>query len=108
MMKQIVGILLVFYFVAIILGSVSPWVDTGALDLDYFQFRTDYFLHALAFLVIPVLSFIASGMKCVSHQWKVLLLFGVILAFGAEFLQLLTPSRTFNPLEFSPTCLVYQ
>lgn len=98
-MKQIVGILLVFYFAAIILGSVSPSLDTAALGLNYFQFRTDYILHVLAFLVIPVLSFIASGMNCMSHQWKVLLLFGVILAFGAEFLQLLVPSRTFNPLD---------
>lgn len=99
MMKQLIRLFLVFYFVAIILGSVSPSMDSGALEIDFLDFRTDYILHALAFLVIPVLSFIASGMNCVSYQWKVLLLFGVILAFGAEFLQLLAPSRTFNPLD---------
>lgn len=98
-MKLFFRLTYAIYLIAIIVVSVSPSAGVKNIETDFLTFRIDYLLHALAFIPIPILAFLCSGLNCASNQWKVRLFLSTVLAFGAEFIQLLVPSRTFNPFD---------
>ncbi|NHB69039.1 VanZ family protein [Perlabentimonas gracilis] len=98
-MKNLFRIILAVYSILIIAVSVSPSMGVGSVEINSIEFRSDYILHALAFVVVPIFAFVASGFSCTSKQWFFYLTIATLLALGAEFIQILTPSRTFNPID---------
>lgn len=98
-MKNLFRIILAVYSILIIAVSVSPSMGIGSMEVNSIEFRSDYILHALAFVVVPIFAFVASGYSCTSKQWFFYLTIATLLALGAEFIQILTPSRTFNPID---------
>lgn len=98
-MKNLFRIILAVYSILIIAVSVSPSMGVGSVEINSIEFRSDYILHALAFVVVPIFAFVTSGFSCTSKQWFFYLTIATLLALGAEFIQILTPSRTFNPID---------
>jgi VanZ family protein len=97
--KNIFRILLAIYAILILALSVAPSWGIDNLQAQNQAIRIDYILHALAFLVIPLFAFIASGYSCTTKQWFYYLTIATLLAIGAEFIQIVTPTRTFNPFD---------
>lgn len=87
------------YLLLILVASIIPSAGVGKIEMNLFTLRIDYPLHALAFIPIPIFAFLGNGLNCTSFQWNVMLTLATILALGAEFIQLLVPSRTFNPFD---------
>lgn len=87
------------YLLLILVVSIIPSAGVGSIEMNLFTLRIDYPLHALAFLPIPIFAFLGNELNCTSFQWNLMLTLATILALGAEFIQLLVPSRTFNPFD---------
>ena len=98
-MKNIFRIVLAVYSILIVAVSVTPSMGVGSVEVNNVELRADYILHALAFAILPIFAFIASGYSCSSKQWFLYLTIATLLALGAEFIQILTPSRSFNPFD---------
>ncbi|MDD2548478.1 MAG: VanZ family protein [Bacteroidales bacterium] len=98
-MKMFFRLTYVIYLLGIIVVSISPSVGIGKIDTSFLTFRIDYPLHVLAFIPLPILAFLSNGFSCTSFQWKKMLVLSTVIALGAEFIQILVPSRTFNPID---------
>ena len=97
------------YLLILLLGSLLPLNNGTSLNNTYIvAFRSDYFLHFLMMLPLPVLLGLTfrqlsgtrqlSGNRQVSGSWiwlRVLLL-GLLVIVFCEGIQLLVPYRTFN------------
>ncbi len=89
------------YVSTLVLITINP--KGGLQDVTIFEkeFRIDYLLHALAFMVLPILVFLASKNRLWSKTGFILLGISLLLAVGTEFMQLLVSGRTFNPLDIT-------
>jgi hypothetical protein len=87
---------------AILLVSISPGAGVGSAIIGDYRFRLDYPLHALAFVPLPVLSWIHLGWSrnfLDQSGFRISIIFCFLLAIVAESLQIFVPTRTFNPLD---------
>ena len=89
------------YVCTLVLITINP--KGGLQDVTIFEkeFRIDYLLHALAFMVLPILVFLASKNRLWSKTGFILLGISLLLAVGTEFMQLLVSGRTFNPFDMT-------
>jgi glycopeptide antibiotics resistance protein len=86
----------------ILIVSISPGAGVGSAIIGDYKFRLDYPLHAIAFIPLPVLSWIHRGCsKNFFNQagYRNTIIFCFLLAIVAETLQIFVPTRTFNPLD---------
>ncbi|MGF1584898.1 MAG: VanZ family protein [Bacteroidales bacterium] len=86
----------------ILIVSISPGAGVGSAIIGDYKFRLDYPLHAIAFIPLPVLSWIHRGCKrdiFSQSGYRITIIFCFILAIVAETLQIFVPTRTFNPLD---------
>jgi glycopeptide antibiotics resistance protein len=86
----------------ILLVSVSPGAGVGSAIIGDFSFRLDYPLHTIAFIPLPVLSWIHRGCSrnfFSQSGYRNTIIFCFLLAIVAETLQIFVPTRTFNPLD---------
>jgi glycopeptide antibiotics resistance protein len=87
---------------SIVLVSISPGASVGSAIIGEYYFRLDYPLHAIAFIPLPVLSWIHRGCSrniFNNSGYRLTILFCFVLAIVAETLQIFVPTRTFNPLD---------
>ena len=98
-MKKLFRFAFAVYLLIILVASMSPSAGVGKIETGFLTLRIDYILHALAFIPLPILAFLGNGLNCASLQWNIMLALATIMALGAEFVQLLVPSRTFNPFD---------
>lgn len=89
------------YVCTLVLISINP--KGGLQDVIIFdkEFRVDYLLHALAFMVLPILVFLATKNRLWNKTGFILLGISLLLAVGTEFMQLLVSGRTFNPFDIT-------
>jgi glycopeptide antibiotics resistance protein len=86
----------------ILIVSISPGAGVGSAIIGDYKFRLDYPLHAIAFIPLPVLSWIHRGcIRDIFSQsgYRITIIFCFLLAIVAETLQIFVPTRTFNPLD---------
>lgn len=86
----------------ILLVSISPGAGVGNAIIGDYKFRLDYPLHTLAFIPLPLLSWIHRGCRRDTFNqsgYRIIVIFCSLLAILAETLQIFVPSRTFNPLD---------
>ncbi|MFP4556472.1 MAG: VanZ family protein [Bacteroidales bacterium] len=98
-MKYFFRVAFLIYIVLILWVSLNPSAGISKVDFNESTYRVDYFLHALAFLTLPILAFFASSTCKTTKLWWVLIGVSTIIAIGTEYLQLVVPDRTFNPLD---------
>ena len=83
------------YLLILLLGSLLPLNNGTSLNNTYIvEVRSDYFLHFLMMLPLPVLL----GLTFRNHSgiWWRVLLFGLLVVGFCEGIQLLIPYRSFN------------
>ncbi len=83
------------YLMILLLGSVLPLNNGTSLNNTYIvAFRSDYFLHFLMMLPLPVL--LGLTFRQLSGTWWRVLLLGLLVVVFCEGIQLLIPYRAFN------------
>ena len=100
-------------YILVVIGlNVIPLGGSGGVlnRTDIGPFRADYLLHSVVFLPwMFFLLFGGQGKNAAERAWKWLgwLGLGVIIAVGAEVMQLWVPHRAFNPMDglFGSECL---
>lgn len=98
-MKYFFRVLFSVYIVLIIWVSLNPSSGITRLDINESSYRVDYLLHAIAFLVLPIIAYFSSSDSKTRKFWWTLITISVVIAIGTEFLQKFVPDRTFNPLD---------
>jgi len=97
---KVVFRLIFWIWAAVILWlSLSPPSGIISYSLNYTDFRLDYTLHVVGFILPPIFSHFASGKNSNHHLWWIFIGISFLLAIGTEFLQMLIPGRRFNPLD---------
>ena len=97
------SLILVFWVCILIILNVIPNYTPPSLKLEeYSALRTDYVLHFLSFLILPVFYFL-SGRKTLfdlilKTSWS-LIIAGIFFAAFVEGIQIIVPGRSFNPLD---------
>ena len=90
------------WVIAILAGSSIPGSGIDFISTGDYSFRVDYLLHALAFLPLPVIAWMASGAavhSVRSPRFRTYTAIAVLLAIASECLQLAVPGRSFNWLD---------
>jgi len=83
------------YLLILVLGSVLPLNNGTTLNNNYIvEVRTDYLLHALVLLPLPVL--LTLRFRNSASLWGRVILFGLLMVIFCEGVQMLIPYRTFN------------
>ncbi len=83
------------YLLILVLGSVLPLNSGTTLNNNYIvEVRTDYLLHALVLLPLPV--FLTLRFRDSTSLWGRVILFGLSIVIFCEGVQMLIPYRTFN------------
>jgi glycopeptide antibiotics resistance protein len=83
------------YLLILLLGSLLPLNNGTSLNNTYIvAFRSDYFLHFLMMLPLPVL--LGLTFRQLSGTWLRVLLLGLLVVVFCEGIQLLIPYRSFN------------
>lgn len=83
------------YLLILVLGSVLPLNNGTTLNNNYIvEVRTDYLLHALVLLPLPVL--LTLRFRNSTSLWGRVILFGLLMVIFCEGVQMLIPYRTFN------------
>jgi glycopeptide antibiotics resistance protein len=83
------------YLMILLLGSLLPLNNGTSLNNTYIvEVRSDYFLHFLMMLPLPVL--LGLTFRQLSGTWWRVLLLGLLVVVFCEGIQLLIPYRTFN------------
>jgi len=98
-MKYFFRVLFSVYIVLILWVSLNPSSGITRLGINESSYRVDYFLHAIAFLVLPIIAYFSSSDNKKRKFWWILIAISVVIAIGTEFLQNFVPDRTFNPLD---------
>ncbi len=84
-----------FYLLLLVLGSVLPLNNGTTLNNTYLiEVRSDYLIHALILLPLPVL--LALSLKNRTGIWVRIILFGLLIIMFCEAVQMLIPYRVFN------------
>ena len=83
------------YLMILLLGSLLPLNNGTSLNNTYIvEVRSDYFLHFLMMLPLPVL--LGLTFRQLSGTWLRVLLLGLLVVVFCEGIQLLIPYRSFN------------
>ena len=83
------------YLMILLLGSLLPLNNGTSLNNTYIvEVRSDYFLHFLMMLPLPVL--LGLTFRQLSGTWWRVLLLGLLVVVFCEGIQLLIPYRSFN------------
>jgi glycopeptide antibiotics resistance protein len=83
------------YLLILVLGSVLPLNNGTTLNNTYLvELRSDYLLHAIVLLPLPVL--LTLRFRNSTSLWGRVILFGLLMVIFCEGVQLLIPYRTFN------------
>jgi glycopeptide antibiotics resistance protein len=83
------------YLLILVLGSVLPLNNGTTLNNTYLvELRSDYLLHAIVLLPLPVL--LTLRFRNSTSIWGRVILFGLLMVIFCEGVQLLIPYRTFN------------
>lgn len=90
-------IVFVVYALLLVWVSVSPSMGLSKITVNETTFRIDYPLHALAFVLFPVIGYFANGQNGSHKVWWALNSISLSLAIGTEYLQLFISQRSFNP-----------
>jgi VanZ family protein len=84
-----------FYLLILVLGSVLPLNNGTTLNNNYIvEIRSDYLIHALVLLPLPVL--LGLSLRNRTRIWIRIILLGFLMVVFCEGVQLLIPYRTFN------------
>ncbi len=84
-----------FYLLILVLGSVLPLNNGTTLNDNYIVvIRSDYLIHALVLLPLPVL--LGLSLRNRTRIWIRIFLLGLLMVVFCEGVQLLIPYRTFN------------
>lgn len=90
------------YIIALILLSIVSFNgDLAPNKKHWVGIRTDYIIHTLFFVPWMVLANLRWNQP---NKWKIFCyLFGIgaIMAAGSEFVQLMIPKKTFNPIDLA-------
>ena len=83
------------YLLILILGSVLPLNNGTTLNNNYIvEIRSDYLIHALVLLPLPLL--LGLSLENKTRIWLRIFLLGLLMVVFCEGVQLLIPYRTFN------------
>ena len=83
------------YLLILVLGSVLPLNSGVTLNNTYVvEVRSDYLLHALIMLPMPVL--LGLSLRNRAGIWVRVILLGLLIVIFCEAVQLLIPYRAFN------------
>ncbi|HDP74450.1 MAG TPA: VanZ family protein [Bacteroidales bacterium] len=97
-MKLFYRIGFIIYVLALIGFYFCPSTGiTTSVEVNSNTYRVDYLLHGFAFLVLPIVAFLANGDRKRPYLWWIFIGFSFILAIAFEFIQQLVPERAFNP-----------
>ena len=95
--------LFVFWVFSLIILNVIPNYTPPSLQMEESSFlRTDYLLHFLSFLMLPVFYYLSGRKTLVNRILKTswpLILTGIFFAAFAEGVQIFVPGRSFNPVD---------
>ena len=102
--RTIFRILFVIYLGLVFFFCLYSFKDTGVdLSTYFFGIRADRIAHFIMFFPYPFSAWLAVKEELRERFGKlshlILLLSGILLAFTAETLQLLNPSRDFDPID---------
>ncbi len=98
-MKLAMRLLFVFYALLLVWVSVNPSMGLSKITINETTFRVDYPLHAIAFILFPIIGYFANGQNGSHRLWWAFNSVSLSLAIGTEYLQLLISQRTFNPYD---------
>jgi VanZ family protein len=97
------SIAFVIYVVALIIMNVIPNFTPSSLQLDDDSvFRTDYILHILVFILLPVIYYFSRGRTFADRlliNRRYIFIAGLFFSMFVELIQLAVPGRTFNPMD---------
>jgi len=83
------------YLLILVLGSVLPINSGTVLNNTYVvEIRSDYLIHALFLLPLPLLLSLSLGTS--TGLWVRVILLGLLIVIFCEGIQMLLPYRTFN------------
>ncbi len=83
------------YLLILVLGSVLPLNNGTTLNNTYVvELRSDYLLHAIVLLPLPVL--LTLRFRNSTSLWGRVILVGLLMVIFCEGVQMLIPYRTFN------------
>ena len=83
------------YLLILVLGSILPLNNGTTLNNTYVvELRSDYLLHALVLLPLPVL--LTLRFRNSTSLWGRVILSGLLMVIFCEGVQMLIPYRTFN------------
>ena len=95
MVLRNIKVLTWIYLLILVLGSVLPLNSGTSLNNTYIvEFRSDYLLHFLFMLPLPVLLGLSLGKK--TAPWLRVVVSGLLIVIFCEGIQILIPYRTFN------------
>jgi VanZ family protein len=101
--SQLWSIVFALYIVALIIMNVIPNFTPTSLQLDGDSvFRTDYILHILVFILLPVMYYFSRGRTFADRLLKnrrFIFIAGLFFSMFVELIQLGVPGRTFNPMD---------
>lgn len=93
----------IFWTFALVIMSIIPNSVPHALQIGESSIvRTDYILHFISFLVLPIFYFLSGEkniLRKISLNIWLTLIAGVIFAILTETIQIYIPGRTFNILD---------
>lgn len=98
-MKLLFRIAFILYALFLLWAYLNPSMGITSVEVNKQTVRIDYFLHAMAFMVLPIISHLACSHRASQNLWYALIITSFVLALSMEFLQQLVPGRTFNPLD---------
>ena len=101
--KKFWSVIFVTWIFCLIILSVIPNFTPPSLQMEETSsMRTDYVLHFLSFLILSVFYFLSGRRNLIDRILKTswsLILAGIFFAAFVEGIQLITPGRTFNPVD---------
>lgn len=104
-MKLLFRIGFVLYVLVLIYVYMHPSLGITSASINQKSYRIDYFLHALAFVPLPLIALLGKDGEKPFRFWFFALLLAFLLALSLEFFQQFIPGRKFNPKDILSNCV---